>query len=48
MRRISIEVIPNCYTRLFAKLSKETPVAGLLQVTKRASSHSNELFSGSN
>jgi hypothetical protein len=28
-RRNSIEVLPNCYTRLFAKFSKETHVAGL-------------------
>ena len=35
LRRNSIEVLPNCYTRLFANISKETPVAGLLQVTKK-------------
>ena len=39
LRRNSIEVLLKCYTRLFANISKETPVAGLLQVTKRASPH---------
>ena len=29
------DVLPDCYTRLFANISKETPVAGLLQVTKK-------------